>query len=119
MSHRLIKQLTLDTLLSPFDVSSLSTPPQSKRAKISPKLLSDAILIQSSTNELLRHFWASLDLQEIERMERIAGSLERMIERIRGMEEGLGNDLNLFRDLMASSRRSINAALTKFSKVIK
>ena len=73
-------------------------------------------MVQSSSTELLRHFWASLDSRE--RRERIADSLEKMKLRISSIQDRFnGGEKVLFKGLIGPIGKSINAALKRFSQL--
>ncbi|KAJ3336368.1 hypothetical protein HDU91_001804 [Kappamyces sp. JEL0680] len=81
---------------------------------VSQSLLSECKLLQSSSNELLRHFWASIGTRD--RLERIGPALANMQSRIGKFEETLPavSDQNQCKGLLSAVKTSIKAALARY-----
>jgi hypothetical protein len=68
--------------------------------------LEKSVLLKNSTNELLRHFWASLRTPE--RLDLIRNALKIMLGKIKEFESQEGG----YKELVANLKNSVNVAIT-------
>jgi hypothetical protein len=109
----------LESLLKTLKETGTTTTPEPEdilSTVIPANLLSEANSVQSNCTELLRHFWASLGSRE--RCDRIAESLDKMGERIKIIQAGFrGSEGEVFKGLIGPIRKSIEAALKRYSQL--